>query len=142
MRLIPSLRRREVSSSRLTVPIDVTTPSGAGWVTGDVSLPVAAAWGECVFPAGDYTLVVPSWAPVAIVHVQGVDRDAVVFAAIVEDRPGGRTSALTLLCDGTSDHVRSLELKNPGIVFHFYSLGVAPDLPRRSGSTQALHTNT
>jgi len=125
MRLIPNFKRRDVGSSTLIVRVHATRPSEAGWVTGQVSLPVPVAWGERVFPAGEYALVVPSWAPLAIVHVQGADHGAMVFAAIVEERAGARTSTLTLIRDEENYRVHALELRDPGIVFYFYSSATA-----------------
>jgi hypothetical protein len=119
MRLLPKMRLRPGLSPTLLVAVAAGAPSRAGWITGDVVIPVAAAWGGWAVPPGRYTLVVPPWAARGMVNVQGAGHDAVIFAASAEDRPRSRTSTLTLASDGTTYHVRSLEVGNPGIIYRF-----------------------
>ena len=119
MRFFATARRRTEPPTTLLLAVAAGAPSRAGWVTGDVVLPVDAAWGGWAAPAGRYTLVVPPWAPPGMVNVQGAGHDVVLFAVSAEDRPRSRTSTLTLASDGTTYHVRSLEVGNLGIVYRF-----------------------
>lgn len=132
MRLFPLLGRRPDPSPTLRVAVAAGAPSSSGWITGAISLPVTAAWGDSTVPAGAYTLVVPSWPRLAMVYVQGAGHDAVIFAASVEGRSRPRAAGLTLARVGESYRVRSLELKNPGVVFHFDDPRAVP--PGAAGS--------
>jgi len=140
MGLFPMRRQRAITSATFSVAIDAGAPSRSGWVTGGIALPIPAAWGDSAVPAGEYTLVVPSWAPLAMVYIQGITHDSVVFATSVEAQARSRTSELRLARTGTTYCVRSLTLGDPGLVLHFEPRGSLGRPPLSSMTGDAATT--
>ena len=125
-RLASMFRGEPGRSSTLLVAVEAAFASGAGWVMGEITLPVPVAWGDREVPEGRYTLVAPAWPPMDRVFLQGGGHHAEIVPVSVEGRPRARKSVLALVDNGTTYHVRSLQLRDPGIVFHFDVLSPAP----------------
>lgn len=126
LRLASTFQGRATVSSTVLVAVEEAFASGAGWVMGEIALPVPVAWGDRTVPAGGYTLVAPAWAPMDRVFLQGSGHHAEIVPVSVEGRPRARRSVLALVRDGSVYRVRSLQLRDPGVVFHFDTLNPAP----------------
>ena len=98
----------------LRVPVEVIS-SVMNCVIWDVDLPVAVRWGDAAIRTGRYRLVVPSRRP--MVYVQGVDDDALIYAASVDAQPRAGASELVIARVMGTYRVLSLEL--PGLRFEF-----------------------